>query len=150
MQLDELFQKPVTSDFTDITQPKAQKVKVKENRMSWKNLGMLVVGAGAVGAVLYFGDKGHAKMTIEPYSGTIAKESTVLEKVHTYCFPLLEGMKDEATCKLWLKKYRTLDKYAYSDSDEETENVLDEAQAGEEKIEKLSESQAGNAQSPAN
>lgn len=137
--------------------PKPINLEMSEKKeiktMSWKLVGQLTVGAALVGGglvVMGMYHKSSAKMTIDPYSQTIAKESIVLEKVHTYCFPLLEQTKDESTCKLWLKKYRALDRYAYSDSDEDTDNVQSEAETGEQKLEKLSESQAGNAQSPTN
>jgi hypothetical protein len=76
---------------------------------------LFVIGASL--AILGPTLKGWAGIDKEPSTASISDEKRVLQEIHGACFPAFGLGRNESTCKLWLRQYRTISHYVYSDGD---------------------------------
>lgn len=119
----------------------SEKVVKGKLRMSfWKGFGQLVLAGGAAAGVLVVAGIWHDSQAgvKEPLSAIISDEKRVLAEVEKACFPKLGFGKNEATCKLWLRQYRAMEEYGYSDSDLFNPDAEGDAKAGEKRVQRLS------------
>lgn len=138
-ELNTLFEnRPQGIDLSSETKAKPLKQKGESEMSFMANLGKVVVVAvlagGGIAGGLYFAGAAHnaEAMSNEPLSVTINDELLVLAEIKEACFPLIGKRKRH--CKLYLRHYRAMEKYAYSDSDLFNDEPAKEAKEGENDV----------------